>query len=130
MLPAAISTQKLHEEDVKTEAVASDLSNNKRPSSAPGAKTTQTSVKWNIDASMLKVVLGFPGHHPAVLKLRFSMIAFASWSMWNNVNSMQNSLHFFFLPHLKNTALLIEYTVLHLPLPIQAFSLRYNEEET
>lgn len=45
MLPAAISTQKLHEEDVKTEAVASDLSNNKSPPSAPEAKNTQTPIK-------------------------------------------------------------------------------------
>lgn len=41
---AAISTQKLHK-DVKTKAIASDLSNNKKPLTAPEAKNIQTLVK-------------------------------------------------------------------------------------
>lgn len=50
---AVISTQKLHK-DVQTKAVASDLSSNKKPLTAPEAKNIQTLVKWNINASKPK----------------------------------------------------------------------------
>lgn len=76
-----------------------------------------------------QAVTGFPGHHPLVP--RFSITDFMSWSMLKKAKSMQNRL--LSLPSLLNlnkTAFLIMHTVLHLSLPLQAFSFLYNEGET